>query len=284
MIKKMKNTIAAYAVMFFLLIVFLYKPIPHASAKSAIPKVVSGIRHTVGLKSDGMVVAKGLNQHGQCNVSSWRDIVQIAAGGYFTVGLKSDGTVVATGSNLFGQLNISSWTNIIQVAASKYNTVGLKSDGSVMAVGSNRFGRLNIGEIMSPPLIRAVKGYINPSRDVIIDAPPGTSCPVIEAVKETDFCILVSEPTPFGLNDLILAVQVLKKLRIPFGVIINRSDIGDNKLDDYCKRESIEILMRIPFKKEIAVAYSKGIPLVDTNPVFKERLNKLYEDIKKCRI
>lgn len=88
--EKMKNTIAAFAVMFLLLIVFLYKPFPHAFAMSANPNVVSGMRHTAGLKSDGMVVATGLNQHGQCNVSSWRDIAQIAAGGCFTVGLKSD--------------------------------------------------------------------------------------------------------------------------------------------------------------------------------------------------
>lgn len=145
-------------------------------------------------------------------------------------------------------------------------------------------GRLNIGEVMSPPLIRAVKEYINPTRTVIIDAPPGTSCPVIESVKGSDFCILVTEPTPFGLNDLILAVEVLRKLNIPFGVIINRSDIGDDKLDNYCKKENIQILMRIPFKREIAVAYSKGIPLVDENPGFREKFNKLYGDLKNCRI
>jgi alpha-tubulin suppressor-like RCC1 family protein len=111
---KMKNTIAAYAVMFLLLIVFLYKPFSHASAKSAVPNVVSGMRHTVALKSNGMVVATGLNQHGQCNVSSWRDIVQIAAGGYFTVGLKSDGTVLAAGSNRFGELNKTSSLSILK--------------------------------------------------------------------------------------------------------------------------------------------------------------------------
>lgn len=142
-------------------------------------------------------------------------------------------------------------------------------------------GRLNIGETMSPPLIKAVKNYINPTRIVIIDAPPGTSCPVIEAIKGSDFCILVTEPTPFGLNDLILAVRVLRKLNISFGVVMNRSDIGDNKLEDYCEKEDIPVLMRIPFKKEIAVAYSKGIPIVERFPEYKDEFVSLFKRIKE---
>ncbi len=145
-------------------------------------------------------------------------------------------------------------------------------------------GRLNIGQAMSPPLIRAVKKYINPTRTVIIDVPPGTSCPVIEAIKESNFCILVTEPTPFGLYDLTLAVEVLKKLKIPFGVVINRSDLGDKGVEDYCKKENIYILMRIPFKKEIAMAYSKGIPLVDEYSDFRQKFIQLFEDIKHCKI
>ena len=145
-------------------------------------------------------------------------------------------------------------------------------------------GRLNIGQAMSPPLIRAVKEHINPTRTVIIDVPPGTSCPPIEAIKGSDFCILVTEPTPFGLYDLTLAVEVLRKLKIPFGVVVNRSGLGDNKVDDYCGKENIPILMHIPFKKEIAMAYSKGIPLVEEYPDFKEKFNKLFEDTKRCKI
>jgi len=140
-------------------------------------------------------------------------------------------------------------------------------------------GRLNIAEVMSPPLIRAVKKSINLNGVVIIDAPPGTSCPVIEAVKNSGFCILVTEPTPFGFNDLVLAVDVLKKLNIPFGVVINRSDIGDDKLDNYCNKENIPILMQIPFKKEIAVAYSEGIPIVDVFPEYKTEFGILYKQI-----
>src|SRR4030043_481553 len=104
-------------------------------------------------------------------------------------------------------------------------------------------GRLNIGEIMAPPLIKQVKEYINPAKTIIIDAPPGTSCPVIASVKGSDFCILVTEPTPFGLNDLILTVEVLRKLDIPFGVVINRSDIGDDKVDTYFHNNKIPILL-----------------------------------------
>jgi len=140
-------------------------------------------------------------------------------------------------------------------------------------------GRLNIGEAMSPPLIRQVKEYVNSTRTVIIDAPPGTSCPVITAVKGSDFCVLVTEPTPFGLNDLILAVEVLRKLQIPFGVVINRSDLGDGKVDDYCKEASIPVLMRIPFSREIAVSYSEGVPIVEQDASYQDKFINLYLNI-----
>jgi len=140
-------------------------------------------------------------------------------------------------------------------------------------------GRLNIGEAMSPPVIRQVKQYINATRTVIIDAPPGTSCPVITAVKGSDFCILVTEPTPFGLNDLILAVEVLRKIKIPFGVVINRADIGDGRVEDYCGKEGIPILMKIPFKKEIAVSYSEGVPIVEKDTSYQDKFINLYLNI-----
>ncbi|MCK5288762.1 MAG: ATP-binding protein [Candidatus Omnitrophica bacterium] len=140
-------------------------------------------------------------------------------------------------------------------------------------------GKLNIGQAMAPPLIRAVKKHLSSTRVNIIDAPPGTSCPVIESIKESDFCILVTEPTPFGLNDLILAIEVLRKLKIPFGVVINRSDLGDNKTDEYCQNQNIPILMRIPFKKEIASAYSQGVPIVEVLPEYKEHFKELFRRI-----
>jgi len=144
-------------------------------------------------------------------------------------------------------------------------------------------GRLNIGEAMSPPLIRQVKEYINATRIVIVDAPPGTSCPVITAVKGSDFCVLVTEPTPFGLNDLILAVEVLRKLKIPFGVVINRSDIGDGKVENYCNGENIPVLMKIPFSREIAVSYSEGVPIVQKNPSYQDKFINLYLNIRAIK-
>ncbi|TSA56247.1 (4Fe-4S)-binding protein, partial [bacterium] len=119
-----------------------------------------------------------------------------------------------------------------------------------------------------------------PTRTVIIDAPPGTSCPVVETIKKSDFCLLVTEPTPFGLNDLTLAVEVLRKLQVTFGVVINRSDLGNNKTDEYCEKENIPIFMRIPFKKEIAVAYSKGEPIVKTFPEYRKDFKQLFNRIK----
>jgi MinD superfamily P-loop ATPase len=99
-------------------------------------------------------------------------------------------------------------------------------------------------------------------------------------VKGSDFGVLVTESTPFGLNDLILAVEVLRKIKIPFGVVINRADLGSNKTEEYCKKEDIPVLMRIPFKKEIAMAYSKGEPIVKAFPEYKKDFQGLFNTIK----
>jgi len=145
-------------------------------------------------------------------------------------------------------------------------------------------GKLNIGKMMAPPVIREVKKHINKKKTVIIDVPPGTSCPVITAIKDTDFVILVTEPTPFGLNDLSLAVEVVRKLKIPFGVIINRSDLGNKKTDEYCTGEHIPILMRIPFSKKIAGIYSRGDSIVEALPEYREKFQRLFTKIKKVKI
>ncbi|MBU4314406.1 MAG: ATP-binding protein [Actinobacteria bacterium] len=145
-------------------------------------------------------------------------------------------------------------------------------------------GKLNVGMMMSPPVIRAVKKYIDKKKTVIIDSPPGTSCPVITAIKDTDFVILVTEPTPFGLNDLSLAVEVVRKLKIPFGVIINCSDLGNKKTDEYCIKENIPILMRIPFSKKIAEIYSRGDSIVEVLPEYREKFQRLFKRIRKVKI
>lgn len=140
-------------------------------------------------------------------------------------------------------------------------------------------GRLAIGEAMAPPVIREVKKCIDPGRVVVVDVPPGTSCPVIEAVKESDFCLLVTEPTPFGLNDLSLAVEVLRKLDIPCGVVINRVGVGDDKVERYCHQQGIPILLRIPLDRKIAVLYSKGIPLVEGIPRWRGEFLRIFQEI-----
>jgi len=141
-------------------------------------------------------------------------------------------------------------------------------------------GKLNVGEAMAPPVIREVKKYIDPADVVIIDVPPGTSCPVVEAVKGSDFCLLVTEPTPFGLNDLSLAVEVVRKLGIPCGVVINRVGIGGEKVGQYCFRERIPVLLRIPLDRKIAKLYSEGIPLIEGIPHWREAFLRLFQEIK----
>ena len=140
-------------------------------------------------------------------------------------------------------------------------------------------GRLNVGEAMSPPLIREVKKRISPRGTSVIDAPPGTSCPVIEAVKDSDACILVTEPTPFGLNDLILAVGMVRVLNLPHGVIINRADVGDRQVVEYCRQEGIPVLMEIPDDRRIAEGYSRGQLILDSVPEYEKKFRALFENI-----
>ncbi len=141
------------------------------------------------------------------------------------------------------------------------------------------YGLLNIGEIMAAPLIDHVKEEISPEKTVIIDAPPGTACPVIAAIAGSDYCILVTEPTPFGLYDLKLIVEVLRVLKIPSGVVINKAGIGNRDVYDYCKEEKIPILLEIPYDTKIAEYYSEGIPFVNTIPEWKNRFEGVIDVI-----
>lgn len=142
-------------------------------------------------------------------------------------------------------------------------------------------GRLRVSEAMSPPLIKKVRTKENESDTTIIDAPPGTSCPVIAAMKGADFILMVTEPTPFGLHDLRLAVEAVKVLGIPSGLVINRSDMGDDRVREYAVSEGLEVLMEIPFSREIAEAYSQGIPIVDKFPEWKQKFRLLYDRIEE---
>ncbi len=141
-------------------------------------------------------------------------------------------------------------------------------------------GKLNVGEAMAPPVIRKVKQEAGAEGLVIRDAPPGTSCPVVEAVKGSDFCLLVTEPTPFGLNDLILAVEMVRELQIRFGVVLNRAGVGDAGVEAFCKKENIPILLSIPLDTEIARIYSRGIPLVEGLPQWMPRFQELFNKVR----
>jgi MinD superfamily P-loop ATPase len=140
-------------------------------------------------------------------------------------------------------------------------------------------GKLNVGEAMATPVIRKVKEQIKQDGVNIVDASPGTSCPVVEATKDSDFCLLVTEPTPFGLNDLVLAVEMVRELNIPLGVVLNRAGVGDNKVEEYCREQNIPILLTIPMDMEIARLYSRGVTLVEGMPQWKEGFIGLFDKI-----
>ena len=143
------------------------------------------------------------------------------------------------------------------------------------------YGSLRVGEAMSPPLIRKVRSFTDIGKITIIDAPPGTSCPVIAAMKGADFVLLVTEPTPFGLHDLKLAVGAVRTLGIPHGLVINRSDIGDDEVKRYAQEENIPILMEVPFDRRIAESYSRGKLIVEAMPEWREKFLTLYEQIRQ---
>ena len=134
---------------------------------------------------------------------------------------------------------------------------------------------------MSPPLIQKVRSLVKPETINIVDAPPGTSCPVIAAMKETDFVLMVTEPTPFGLHDLKLAVEAVKLLDLPCGLVINRADIGNDDVRQYAQAENLPILMEIPFDRKIAEAYSDGRMIVEELPEWRPKFYALFNQIKQ---
>ena len=137
-------------------------------------------------------------------------------------------------------------------------------------------GRLDIGEAMAPPVIKALLDHVPQDHTLVLDAPPGTSCPVIESVKSADVVLLVTEPTPFGLNDLKLAVEMVRELGLPFGVAVNRVGIGDRAVYEYCEAEKIPVLLELPDEREIAYAYSRGELAVAAKPQLRTLFLDLY--------
>lgn len=142
-------------------------------------------------------------------------------------------------------------------------------------------GRLDVGVAMSPPLIRAVKARLRKGVPAILDAPPGTSCPVIATLRGADLVVLVTEPTPFGLHDLRLAVDMVRELRIPFGMVVNRVGIGDDRVHVFCGNEGIPILLEIPDDRRIAEAYSRGELIVEALPEYRARFERLREAVRE---
>lgn len=140
-------------------------------------------------------------------------------------------------------------------------------------------GELNVGEAMAVPVIHQLKKWISPDSVVIVDSPPGASCPVVESVRGADFLLLVTEPTPFGFHDLKNAVEVAREVQIPFGVLINRANVGNEEVAAFCEAEGIPILMEIPLDRRIAEAYSAGVPLVEALPEYREKFIALYDSI-----
>ncbi|OPY49829.1 MAG: CobQ/CobB/MinD/ParA nucleotide binding domain protein [Methanosaeta sp. PtaU1.Bin112] len=153
------------------------------------------------------------------------------------------------------------------------------------------WGELAVGEARATPLIKAVKdlaagknemkGDSYEGGDIIVDCPPGTSCTMVESVRDTDFCLLVTEPTPFGLYDLDIALKVLAKMKIPSGVLVNKSGLGDRKVYDYLEKRSIPMLMEIPLDRKIAEIYSRGEIFALKMPDWQARFAGLMERIEE---
>jgi MinD superfamily P-loop ATPase len=143
------------------------------------------------------------------------------------------------------------------------------------------YGKLNVGEALAVPIISAVKRKSKTDGLVILDSPPGTACPVVESVLGADFCLMVTEPTPFGLHDLEVAADVVMQLGIPLGIVVNFAGIGDRGVYEYCERMTLPILMEIPYDRKIAELYSNGISFVTEMTEWKEKFRELYRNIQE---
>ena len=165
------------------------------------------------------------------------------------------------------------------------NVMGTLEKG-VTSAGAVEFfqGTLNVGEAMAVPVIRQLKAWAIPpdvnDRPVILDAPPGTSCPVVETMRGADAALLVTEPTPFGLHDLRAAAQMARdELGLPVAVVVNRDGVGDDGVDAYCAAEGLPILLRIPLERVIAEGIAHGASLIDIRPEYQTQLVELWKTI-----
>jgi len=142
------------------------------------------------------------------------------------------------------------------------------------------YGELNIGEPLAVPIISKVKEQADEEGLVVLDAPPGSACPVVESVHGSDFCLLVTEPTPFGLHDLEVATMVVRQLGVTLGVVVNFAGIGDRGVYEFCEEQGIPVLMEIPFDRRIAELYSRGVPFTEEMTEWRERFQRLLESME----
>ena len=157
--------------------------------------------------------------------------------------------------------------------------VGLLSRGKTAEGIQFIQGRLTVGDQRATPVTRAAKECIAEDTITILDAPPGTACPMQETIEDSDYCILVTEPTPFGLANLQDSVETCRRMDIPCGVIINRDGVGNTGVEEYCSQENLPLLLRIPQQRRIAEAYSRGETLVEALPEWTEPLQQVFEQI-----
>lgn len=162
----------------------------------------------------------------------------------------------------------------------KPRTLGILEKASPCSSPELYRGVLNIGEAAATPLIRALHRHIDGSRHAIIDSPPGVACPVLAAVGAADYCVLVTESTPFGFHDFRLALKAVNALKVPFGVVLNRDGLGDSRVEEFCRARGIPILLRIPNDRRIAQLYSEGIPFVEEMPEWKEKFAGMFAAIQ----
>ncbi|KYH36734.1 MAG: P-loop ATPase, MinD superfamily [Candidatus Hecatellales archaeon B24] len=154
---------------------------------------------------------------------------------------------------------------------------GCRAEGGLSLV----YGVLNVGEPRPIPVVEAVRAEANPTGNVIIDVPPGASCPVVASIREVDHLLLVTEPTPMGLHDLSLMVDVARRLSLRFSVVVNRAGLGGDGVYDFCRREGIPVLMEIPYSRRIAELYSQGIPFVKAMPEWKEKFREVFQSLQE---
>ena len=158
--------------------------------------------------------------------------------------------------------------------------IGVLEEGSSGTVRVVQ-GLLEVGVAMPPPVVRAVKARAPSAGWVILDSPPGVACTAVETVRDSDYTVLVTEPTPFGLSDLKAAVEMLRMLGVPFGVLVNRADMGDDRVGEFCRVQGIPMLLEIPHDRRAAEAYSRGALLVDALPEWCSMMTELGERLEE---